>query len=100
MTGRFPYKSARGNQYILAVYHYDINAILAQPIKNREAATITNGWQEINKQFIYTGIKHNTCVHWGWKVTIKTSYGTPTMPYDMSYRTFLKITLYDSLIYL
>ena len=62
LTGRFPYKSAHGNQYILVAYHYDANAILAQPIKNREAATITNGWKEINKKFIYTGIKPNTCV--------------------------------------
>ena len=31
-------------------------------------------------------------LHWGWKVTIKTSYGTPTMPYDiffMSYRVII-----------
>ena len=44
LTGRFPYKSARGNQYILVAYHHDANAILAQPLKNREAATITARW--------------------------------------------------------
>ena len=36
LTGRFPYKSARGNQYILLVYDYDSNAILVQPLPNRQ----------------------------------------------------------------
>ena len=29
LTGRFPYKSSKGNEYILVEYSYDINAILA-----------------------------------------------------------------------
>lgn len=29
LTGRFPYRSARGNEYIFVAYHYDANAILA-----------------------------------------------------------------------
>ena len=27
LTGRFPHKSARGNQYLLVAYHFDANAI-------------------------------------------------------------------------
>ena len=35
-TGRFPYKSSRGYDYILIAYNYDGNTILAKPLKNRE----------------------------------------------------------------
>ena len=34
LTGRFPYKSGQGNQYILVVYHVEADAILVEPIKN------------------------------------------------------------------
>ena len=40
LTGRFPFRSSRGNEYILIGYHYDANATLAEPIKNMEAETI------------------------------------------------------------
>ena len=53
LTGRFPYRSSRGNEYILIAYHYDSNAILGLPLKNRQAATITEAWQTI----------HNTLSH-------------------------------------
>ena len=33
LTGRFPYKSAKGNQYILVAYHIDANAIYGQAWK-------------------------------------------------------------------
>ena len=52
LTGRFPYKSARGNQYFVIAYHYDANAIYVKPIKNRESKSITTAWQFINKKFI------------------------------------------------
>ena len=32
LTGRFPYRSSRGNEYILVLYHYDGNAILLEPL--------------------------------------------------------------------
>jgi hypothetical protein len=34
-TGRFPVVSSKGNKYIMILYDYDSNAILAQPIKDR-----------------------------------------------------------------
>ena len=37
LTGRFPYRSSRGNEYILVGYHYNSNTILVQPLCNREA---------------------------------------------------------------
>ena len=32
LTGRFPYKLARGYEYLLIAYNYDANAILVQPV--------------------------------------------------------------------
>ena len=40
LAGRFPYRSAQGNQYIMIAYHVDSNAILLQPLKNRESDSI------------------------------------------------------------
>ena len=36
LTGRFPYRSSQGNEYILVGYNYDGNDILAEAIKNRQ----------------------------------------------------------------
>ena len=37
LTGRFPFSSGRGHQYVLIGYHIDSNAILQRAIKNRTA---------------------------------------------------------------
>ena len=47
LTGRFPYMSSRGNEYIMTFYHYDANAILAEPIKNRSATEIVRAWTKL-----------------------------------------------------
>ena len=54
-TGRFPQRSSRGNEYILIGYHFDGNAILGQPIKNRSADTLTTAWETIHKQYETSG---------------------------------------------
>ena len=41
LTDRFPYRSERGNEYILVGYHYDANAILCTALKKRQSSTIT-----------------------------------------------------------
>ena len=41
LTGRFPYKSARGNQYIMVLYDYDSNSISAIATKTRYASDLT-----------------------------------------------------------
>ena len=33
-TGRFPHRSSKGNEYLMIMYDYDSNAILAVPMKN------------------------------------------------------------------
>ena len=40
-TGAFPIQSSRGNKYIFIMYAYDANAIMVEPIKSRQAKTIT-----------------------------------------------------------
>ena len=47
-TGRFPYRSSRGNKYVMVMYNYDSNAILATPLKNRQAKSITDAWEILN----------------------------------------------------
>ena len=62
LTGRFPYRSSRGNEYILVGYHYDSNAILVQPLCNREAQTITTAWEILNARFSIAGQQPTTYV--------------------------------------
>ena len=51
LTGRFPQRSSRGNNYILVGYHYDANAITANAIKDRTATSITHTWQTLHESF-------------------------------------------------
>ena len=45
LTGRFPYKASRRNEYILIVYHYDFNAILGLPLKiDKQVLSQKPGW--------------------------------------------------------
>ena len=47
-TGKFPYQSSRGNQYIFILYDYDGNAILSKAIKSRSAKHIKEAWEYCN----------------------------------------------------
>ena len=58
-TGRFPYKSSRGAEYIFLAYIYDANAILITTMKDRTAPSIVFAWTKL----------HNRC---------KTSGSSPT----------------------
>ena len=55
LTGRFPQRSSRGNNYILVGYHYDADAILAKPIKDRTANVITDAWRSMHESFEQSG---------------------------------------------
>ena len=61
LTGRFPFKSSRGNQYVLVVYDYDSNAILAEAIPNRQAASIRDAFIKIVNKLSTRGAKPNIC---------------------------------------
>ena len=57
LTGKFPYRSSRGNQYILLLYDYDSNAILVAPLKNRKAETILAAWKKLTNPLEKQGIQ-------------------------------------------
>ena len=50
LTGRFPHRSSRGNQYIVVVYDYDSNAILCEPIKSRQAKDIFTAFKKCEEK--------------------------------------------------
>lgn len=60
-TGRFPFKSSRGHEYIFTLYNYDANCILVKAIKNREAATLLEAWEETHARLTKNG--HTTHTH-------------------------------------
>jgi hypothetical protein len=47
LTGRFPCKSDRGNQYVLVLYVYDDNAILVEPVKNRSESEQVKAYKSL-----------------------------------------------------
>ena len=49
LTGALPQKSSRGKLYVMVVYDFDNNVILAEPIKNRQSATIRNVFLKMHK---------------------------------------------------
>ena len=55
LTGRFPHKLSRGNQYLLVIYDYDSNAILAEPLKTRLAGEMTKAWMRIHNKLATQG---------------------------------------------
>jgi hypothetical protein len=58
-TGRFPYTSSRGNQYLMIVYDYDSNAILQEPLKNRTAGELTRAWSTMHQRLSRGGSSPN-----------------------------------------
>jgi hypothetical protein len=56
-TGRFPVVSSRGNKYIMILYDYDSNAILAQPIKDRTASELLKAFQVMEQELVARGLK-------------------------------------------
>ena len=47
-TGNFQYVSSKGNNSLVIMYDYDSNAILAEPISNRKAATILSATKKLH----------------------------------------------------
>ena len=55
LTGRFPHRSSRGNEYLLIVYDHDSNSILHSPLKNKTGAEIKRGWISIHERLMKGG---------------------------------------------
>jgi hypothetical protein len=56
-TGRFPVVSSKGNKYIMILYDYDSNAILAQPIKDRTAPELLKAFQFMQQELMARGLE-------------------------------------------
>jgi hypothetical protein len=55
-TGRFPIMSSNGKTYIMILYDYDSNAILAQPIKYRTAPELLKAFQVMEQELVARGL--------------------------------------------
>ena len=49
-TGRFPYKSSRGSQYLLVMYDYLSNAIVFEALKTRQSKEMATAFQKCCKK--------------------------------------------------
>ena len=56
-TGRFPYRSFKGNQYVMIIPRSDSNAILYQPVRNKEIRSNVKAWTEAVQRLAKCGIK-------------------------------------------
>ena len=55
LTGKFPIISSRGYKYILIVYDYDSNSILAEPLVSRQVGIIKSAWENIHSALAQRG---------------------------------------------
>ena len=56
LTGKFPFKSSRGNQYIMVFYNYDANYINAITLRTRQAGEIKNAFEQHTTLLQQSGI--------------------------------------------
>jgi hypothetical protein len=56
-TGRFPVTSRGGNKYIMILYDYDSNSILAEPMKSQTDDEIIRSYQALHGRLIAAGLK-------------------------------------------
>ena len=59
LTGRFPYRSNRGHQYVMIMYHWDCNVIWGQPLKKNSARDIGEAYNALMKYFINGNFQPN-----------------------------------------
>jgi len=62
LTGNFPKRSSRGNEYILVGYHYNANHIRGIPIKNQQGPTIKEALEQLHQDFKKAGVALQTYV--------------------------------------
>jgi hypothetical protein len=55
-TGRFHVVLSKGNKYIMILYDYDSNTILAQPIKDRTAPELLKAFQVMEQELVARGL--------------------------------------------
>ena len=55
-TGKFVQPSSNGNNYLLILYDYDSNCILAEPLKSRTANAILGAYKMLHMQLCNAGL--------------------------------------------
>jgi hypothetical protein len=56
-SGRSPLMYSKGNKYIMVLYEYDGNAILAEPVKNRTAVELLRAFQTMETELTARGLQ-------------------------------------------
>ncbi len=56
-TGRFPTTSSRGHKYIMILYDYDSNAILAEPLKSKSEGEMIRAYTKLHAFLSDRGLK-------------------------------------------
>jgi hypothetical protein len=56
-TGCFPITSSHGNKYIMVLYDYDSNVILAEPLKSRSELKMVQGYSKLHGPLTEHGLK-------------------------------------------
>jgi hypothetical protein len=56
-TGRFPTTSRRGNKYVMILYDYDSNAILAEPLKSKSEGEMIRAYTKLHEYLSGRGLK-------------------------------------------
>jgi hypothetical protein len=59
LTRRFPTTSSRGSTYMLILYTYDGNAILAEPMKSNAEAEAVRAYTVLYKQLTNVSLRPN-----------------------------------------
>jgi uncharacterized protein YgfB (UPF0149 family) len=57
LTGAFPHTKQAGNKYILILYEYDSNSILAEPMRNRSDAEALHVYEKLYNELTDRGLK-------------------------------------------
>ena len=89
LTGKFPVRSSRGNQYLMVVYIHDPNVILAIPLKDRTQLSLITAYTKLYEKITAKGfvprlhICDNECPE-AFKKFLKLKYVTlqKVPPYD------------------
>jgi hypothetical protein len=59
-TGKFVAPSSNGNNYIMILYDYDSNAILAEPMPTRTGKSMADAYQKLHTTLCQAGLKPRT----------------------------------------
>jgi hypothetical protein len=56
LTAQFPIASSKGNNYLLIIYDYDSNGILAQPMRTRTGPCILAAYKVLHEHLVAAGL--------------------------------------------